>query len=59
MPNHQLYFTAEEEQELKKQVAYLKRQNLKERLYIGYLIVGTLAFTLGIIISLKRLNGAK
>lgn len=51
------YINSEDEQELKKQLAYDRKQNLKEHLYIGYLIVGTLAFTLGIVISLKRLNG--
>jgi len=48
-----------EQQELKDQIAYDRKQNLKEHLYMGYLIIGTLAFTLGIIISLKRLNSAK
>lgn len=33
------------------------KKNWKEHLYAGYLIVGTIAFALGIIISLKRLNG--
>lgn len=35
------------------------RKNWKEHLYMGYLIVGTIAFALGIAISLKRLNGNK
>lgn len=34
-----------------------KKKNWKEHLYMGYLIVGTIAFALGIAISLKRLNG--
>lgn len=50
-------FTPEDEQDLKKQVSEDRRQNLKEHLYMGYLIVGTIAFTLGILISLRRLNG--
>lgn len=52
-------FVPEQQQELKEQIANDRKQNLKEHLYMGYLIVGTLAFTLGIIISLKRLNGGK
>lgn len=52
-------FTPEEEKDLKSQVADDRKQNLKEHLYMGYLIVGTIAFTLGILISLKRLNGGK
>lgn len=47
----------EDEKSIKDVVADDRKQNLKEHLYMGYLIVGTLAFTLGIIISLKRLNG--
>ena len=47
----------EDEKTLKENIAIDKKQNLKEHLYMGYLIVGTLAFTLGIIISLRRLNG--
>jgi hypothetical protein len=50
-------YTPESEAELQSQVDKDRKQNIKEHLYIGYLIVGTLAFTLGILISLKRLNG--
>ena len=50
-------FTPESNDELKQQVDKDKKQNIKEHLYMGYLIVGTIAFTLGILISLKRLNG--
>ena len=32
-------------------------KNWKEHVYMGYLIIGTIAFGLGIAISLKRLNG--
>lgn len=35
------------------------KKNWREHLYMGYLIVGTVAFALGIAISLKRLNGSK
>ena len=47
----------ETNEELEKDIVANKKQNIKEHLYMGYLIVGTLAFTLGILISLKRLNG--
>jgi hypothetical protein len=50
-------YTPETNEELQMQMAKDKKQNIKEHLYIGYLVVGTLAFTLGILISLKRLNG--
>lgn len=50
-------FMPEEEKDLKEQLANDRRQNFKEHLYMGYLIVGTIAFSLGILISLKRLNG--
>lgn len=50
-------FIPENENDLKKQVAEDKKQNIKEHLYMGYLIIGTIAFTLGILISLRRLNG--
>jgi hypothetical protein len=33
------------------------KKNWKEHVYIGYLIIGSIAFALGIAISLKRLNG--
>ncbi len=36
-----------------------QKTNWREHIYIGYLIIGTIAFTLGIAISLKRLNGKK
>lgn len=50
-------YAPETNEELQKDIIANKKQNLKEHLYMGYLIVGTLAFTLGILISLKRLNG--
>lgn len=50
-------YAPETNEELKKDFETEKKQNLKEHLYMGYLIVGTIAFTLGILISLKRLNG--
>jgi len=50
-------FVSDEAAEIKADVAAEKKSNLKEHLYMGYLIVGTIAFTLGILISVKRLNG--
>lgn len=50
-------FTPESDAEFREQISKDKKQNIKEHLYMGYLVVGTLAFTLGILISLKRLNG--
>jgi len=50
-------FVPESPEDLQKQMSDDKKQNLKEHLYMGYLIVGTIAFTLGILISLRRLNG--
>lgn len=55
--NQSVAYTPESEAEFREQVAKEKKQNIKEHLYIGYLVVGTIAFTLGILISLKRLNG--
>lgn len=52
-------FVTESSDELEKQIRDDRRQNLKEHLYMGYLIIGTIAFTLGIIISYKKLNGGK
>ena len=49
-------YAPETTDELKKQIDTDKKQNLKEHLYMGYLIIGTIAFTLGILISIKRLN---
>ncbi len=50
-------FTPESEEEFRQQMKKEAKQNVREHLYMGYLIVGTIAFTLGILISLKRLNG--
>jgi len=50
-------FIPETNEELEKQMTIDRKQNFKEHLYMGYLIIGTIAFTLGILISLKRLNG--
>jgi hypothetical protein len=36
-----------------------RKTNIKEHLYMGYLIIGTIAFTLGILISIKRLKSNK
>jgi hypothetical protein len=48
---------SEADKDLKKEIDKEKKANLKEHLYMGYLIIGTIAFTLGILISIKRLNG--
>lgn len=50
-------FVSDEATEIKADIAADRKSNLKEHLYMGYLIVGTIAFTLGILISIKRLNG--
>ena len=55
--NTTIAYAPETNEELEKEIVTNKKQNIKEHLYMGYLIVGTLAFTLGILISLKRLNG--
>lgn len=34
-----------------------KKQNFKEHLYTGYLVVATLAFGLGLVLTFKKLNG--
>lgn len=49
-------YAPETNEELKKELMEQKKQNLKEHLYMGYLIIGTIAFSLGIFISLKRLK---
>jgi hypothetical protein len=50
-------FIPESNEELQKQITNDRRQTLKEHLYMTYLLIGTVAFTLGIWISVKRLNG--
>ena len=52
-------FVPESKEDLESQIKNDRKQNLKEHLYMGYLMIGTLAFLLGIVISLKRLNGGK
>ena len=47
---------SEADNDLKKELEKEKKANLKEHLYMGYLIIGTIAFTLGILISIKRLK---
>ncbi len=47
-----------DEKDLAKSIEFQKK-NWKEHIYIGYLIIGSIAFALGIAISLKRLNGSK
>lgn len=34
-----------------------RKSNFKEHLYIGYLVVATAAFGLGLLLTLKKLNG--
>ena len=48
---------SEGEQDIKNQLAIDRKATLREHLYMGYLIIGTIAFSLGILISIKRLNG--
>ena len=55
--NETIAYTPESDAEFREQIAKDKKQNFKEHLYMGYLIIGTLALTLTIVISLKRLNG--
>lgn len=50
-------FVAEKNEDIQEQLVRDRKTNLKEHLYMGYLIIGTIAFTLGIFISIKRLNG--
>jgi hypothetical protein len=52
-------FVAETSEDIQSQIDKDRKANLKEHLYMGYLIIGTIAFTLGILISIKRLNGGK
>jgi hypothetical protein len=47
-----------DEKDLAKSIEFQKK-NWKEHIYIGYLIIGSIAFALGIAISLKLLNGSK
>jgi hypothetical protein len=55
--NSQDAYIAEKDDDVKSLIANDRRQTMKEHLYMGYLVVGTIAFTLGILISLRRLNG--
>ena len=55
--NQSVAYVPDNEAEFQQQVLKDKKQNIKEHLYMGYLIIGTIAFTLGILISIKRLNG--
>ena len=51
-----LYLDNGNKKDLAKSIEFQKK-NWKEHIYIGYLIIGSVAFALGIAISLKRLNG--
>lgn len=55
--NKQNALIAENNDEVKHIVMTEKKAIFRENLYIGYLIIGTIAFSLGILITLKRLNG--
>jgi hypothetical protein len=52
-------FIPENEEDLQTQITKNKRQNLKEHLYLGFLMLGIASFSIGIYISLKRLNGGQ
>ena len=52
-------YMTKEEQNLQAQINKEKKANLREHLYMGYLIIGTIAFTLGILISIRRLKNSK
>jgi hypothetical protein len=49
-------YMSKEDQILQAQINKEKKENLREHLYMGYLIIGTIAFTLGILISIRRLK---
>jgi|LakMenEpi03Aug12_release.lakeMendotaPanAssembly.Ray.scaffolds.fasta_scaffold4728021_1 hypothetical protein len=49
----------ESEDEAEKKVKNEKKQNFKENLYIGYLILGTITFVLGIYISYKKIKSGE
>jgi hypothetical protein len=52
-------YMSKEDQNLQSQIDKEKKANLREHLYMGYLIIGTIAFTLGILISIRRLKNSK
>jgi hypothetical protein len=52
-------YVSKEDKTLQEQINKEKKENLREHLYMGYLIIGTIAFTLGILISIRRLKNSK
>lgn len=40
-----------------KNAQQFNKKNWRDHIYLGYLVIGSIAFALGIAISLKRLNG--
>lgn len=52
-------YKSNEDKNLQSQIDKEKKANLREHLYMGYLIIGTIAFTLGILISIRRLKNSK
>ena len=49
-------FIPENAEELESQIKNTTKQNLKEHLYIAFLTLGVLSFSIGIFFSLKKLN---
>jgi hypothetical protein len=52
-------YTSKTDKNLQSQIDKEKKANIREHLYMGYLIIGTIAFTLGILISIRRLKNSK
>ena len=49
-------FIPENSEELQSQIKNTTKQNVKEHLYIAFLTLGVLSFSIGIFLSLKRIN---
>jgi len=49
-------FIPENSEELQSQIKNTTRQNIKEHLYIAFLTLGVLSFSIGIFFSLKKIN---
>jgi hypothetical protein len=52
-------FIPETSEDLQAQISRNKKQNLKEHLYLGFLMLGIVSFGIGIYISVLRLKGNK
>jgi hypothetical protein len=50
-------FIPETQEDLQTQISKNKKQNLKEHLYLGFLMLGIVSFSIGIYISVLRLKG--